>query len=86
MIKAGKSPSTRLIVSTTVATTYITKDQRQDLIDRYMECWFDTESFSIEEAAEDEGLELRAEFESMNNSQLMAEIKASGWSFRGIDY
>ena len=69
-----------------MATTYITKDRRQSLIDQYMECWFDTESFSTEEAAEEEARELRSEFMSMNNSQLMAEIKASGWSFRGIDY
>jgi len=62
-----------------MATTYINKARRQSLIDQYMECWFDTESYSTEEAAEDEGREMRAELESMNNSQLMADIKASGW-------
>jgi|LakMenE18May11ns_1017448.scaffolds.fasta_scaffold7736653_1 hypothetical protein len=63
-----------------MATTYINKAQRQTLIDQFMECWFDTESYSTEDAAEEEGREMRAELESLNNSQLMAEIKKSEWS------
>jgi hypothetical protein len=63
-----------------MTTTYINKAQRKNLIDQYMECWFDTESFSTEAAAESEGSEMRAELESMNNSQLMAEIRSSGWN------
>lgn len=62
-----------------MATTYITKDRRQSLIDQYMDCWFDTQSYSTEDAAEDEGREMRTELESMNNSQLMAEVQSSGW-------
>jgi hypothetical protein len=62
-----------------MATTYITKDRRQSLINQYMECWFDTESYSTEEAAEGEGREMRAELESMNNSRLVAECRSTGW-------
>lgn len=62
-----------------MASTYITKERRQDLIDQYMDCWFGTESYSEESAAEAEGAEMRSELESMNNSKLMAEIEASGW-------
>ena len=60
-----------------MATTYITKDRRQFLIDEYMEFWFDTESYSTEDAAEEEGREVRTELESMNNSRLVAHIEAS---------
>ena len=48
-----------------MATTYITKAQRQNLIDQYEEC------------AEDMGEEFdRARLESLNNTALIAECKA----------
>jgi hypothetical protein len=62
-----------------MTTTYINKTRRQNLIEQYMECWFDTQSYSIEAAAESEGRWMRDQLEAMNNSQLVAECKASGW-------
>jgi len=62
-----------------MATTYINKARRQDLIEQYMDCWFDTQSYSTKDAAESEGQWMRGQLEAMNNSQLVAECKASGW-------
>jgi len=62
-----------------MATTYITKARRQDLIDQYMDCWFDTQSYSTEAASESEGQWMRGQLEAMNNSQLVAECQRSGW-------
>jgi hypothetical protein len=62
-----------------MATTYINKARRQDLIEQYMDCWFDAESYSTKDAAESEGQWMRGQLEAMNNSQLVAECKASGW-------
>jgi len=64
-----------------MATTYITKARRQDLIEQYIDCFMDTHSYSTEEAAEQEAAEWRQALESMNNSQLIAEFHANGWSF-----
>ena len=54
-----------------MATTYITKARRQELIDEYMECYEETGGEDI--AAEE------ASLKAMSNSELVAEIKASGW-------
>ncbi len=62
-----------------MATTYINKTRREDLIEQYMDCWFDTHSYSTEDAAEEEGRWMRGQLESMNNSQLVAECRSSGW-------
>ena len=62
-----------------MATTYITKARRQDLIEQYMDCWFDTCSYSTEENAEIEGEWMRGQLEAMNNSQLVAECSSLGW-------
>jgi hypothetical protein len=62
-----------------MTTTYINKARRQDLIEQYMECWFDTHSYSTEADAESEGRWMRDQLEAMNNSQLVAECKAIGW-------
>lgn len=62
-----------------MATTYISKARRADLIEQYMDCWMDTQSYSSEEDAEAEAAEMRQELEAMNNSRLLAECKASGW-------
>ena len=59
--------------------TYLSAAKRADLIAQYMDCWFDTQSYSTEEAAEQEGAEMQAELEALPNPQLHAEIKASGW-------
>jgi hypothetical protein len=67
------------LASQLMTTTYITKARRQDLIEQYMDCWFGTESYSTEDAAESEGQWMRSQLEAMNNSQLVAECKASGW-------
>ena len=62
-----------------MTTTYINKARREDLIEQYMECWSDTHSYSTEDAAEEESRWMRGQLESMNNSQLVAECRASGW-------
>ena len=62
-----------------MATTYITKTRRAELINEFMECWHETESYSSEDRAEAEGVQYRADLEAMNNSELVAEITASGW-------
>ena len=62
-----------------MATTYINKARRQDLIEQYMDCWLETESWESEETAERDEAEMRQELQAMNNSQLVAECQASGW-------
>lgn len=62
-----------------MATTYINKARRQDLIEQYMDCWMETCSYSCEESAEEEAIWMRKELEAMNNSQLVAECEANGW-------
>ena len=66
-----------------MTSTYISKDRRSELIDEFMDCWMDTESY---DGCQLEGLtpeqsaaQMRSLLESMNNSQLVAEIKSSGW-------
>ena len=54
-----------------MATTYITKARRAELIDEYMECYEETGGEDIADE--------RASLEAMNNSELVAEITASGW-------
>jgi hypothetical protein len=62
-----------------MATTYISKARRQDLIEQYMDCWLDTCSYSTEDNAETEGQWMRGQLEAMNNSQLVAECESSNW-------
>jgi len=62
-----------------MTTTYITKARRQDLIEQYMDCWFETCSYSTEANAETEGQWMQQQLEAMNNSQLVAECETSGW-------
>ena len=62
-----------------MASTYISKARRAELIDEFMECWQETESYSTPEAADDEARQYRADLEALSNPDLVAEIKASGW-------
>ena len=62
-----------------MASTYISKARRAELIDEFMDCWIDTESFSTPETADDEARQYRADLEALSNPDLVAEIKASGW-------
>ena len=62
-----------------MTTTYINKARRQDLIEQYMNCWLETESWESEATAEEDEAWMRQELEAMNNSQLVAECQASGW-------
>ena len=62
-----------------MATTYITKARRAELIDQFMDCWFETQSYSSEDQAEAEGAQYRADLEAMNNSELVAAINEYGW-------
>tara|TARA_B100000925_G_C21959125_1_gene452558 strand:+ start:263 stop:472 length:210 start_codon:yes stop_codon:yes gene_type:complete len=66
-----------------MTSTYISKARRSELIDEYMDCWIETESW---DGCEQHGVtpeqatsQMRSQLESMNNSQLIAEIKASSW-------
>jgi hypothetical protein len=60
--------------------TYLSAAKRDYLIDRYMECWYDTESYSTEDKADEEAAELRAYFSALPNPQLYKEMKETGWS------
>ena len=62
-----------------MASTYISKARRAELIDEFMDCWIDPESFSPPETADDEPRQYRADLEALSNPDLVAEIKASGW-------
>lgn len=62
-----------------MASTYISKARRAALIDEFMECWIETESYSTPEAADDEARQYRADLAALSNPDLVAEIKASGW-------
>ena len=62
-----------------MASTYISKARRAELIDEFMDCWIDTESYSTPESADDEARQYRADLEALSNPDLVAEIKASGW-------
>jgi hypothetical protein len=62
-----------------MASTYISKARRAELIDEFMDCWIDTESYSNPETADDEARQYRADLEALSNPDLVAEIKASGW-------
>ena len=62
-----------------MASTYISKARRAELIDEFMECWLETESYSTPEAAEAEARDYRQGLHATPNPQLVAEIKASGW-------
>ena len=62
-----------------MASTYISKARRAELIDEFMDCWIDTESYSTPETADDEARQYRADLEALSNPDLVAEIKASGW-------
>jgi hypothetical protein len=62
-----------------MATTYISKARRAELIEEFMDCWMETESYSTPEAADDEAHQYRADLAALSNPDLVAEIKASGW-------
>ena len=62
-----------------MATTYINSAKRTQLIDEYMDCWFDTCSYSSEDYAESEAVYVRQQLESMNNSELVNLISSTGW-------
>ena len=62
-----------------MASTYISKARRAELIDEFMDCWMETESYSTPEAADDEARKYRADLAALSNPDLVAEIKASGW-------
>lgn len=54
-----------------MASTYLSKADRKSLIDEYIDCYEDT-------GGDDPDGE-RERLESMNNSELIKEIKSSGW-------
>ena len=62
-----------------MATTYISKARRAELIDEFMDCWIETESYSTPEAAESEGRQYREDMHAMPNPELVAHIRDSGW-------
>ena len=59
--------------------TYISKERRQELIEQYLDCWWDTCSYSTEAEAEEEAKWMQEQLDAMNNSQLVAEIEGTGW-------
>ena len=59
--------------------TYISKERRQELIEQYLDCWWDTCSYSTEAEAEGEAKWMQEQLDAMNNSQLVAEIEGTGW-------
>lgn len=62
-------------------STYINKETRSKLINQYLDCWFDTESYSKESEAESEAALIKSQLEALNNSELLKEIKSTGWEF-----
>jgi hypothetical protein len=64
-----------------MATTYINSDRRADLINQYMDCWFETCSYASEETMDTEAAWKRQQLVAMNNSQLVAECNSTGWGF-----
>ena len=58
-------------------TTFLTAAERTALIAEYMDCWLETESWA--ENKELEAQALQAELEAMNNSELVKEIRSTGW-------
>jgi hypothetical protein len=61
--------------------TYITKAERTRLIDSYLDCWMETESYvlSDDETPEMAEARYRTTLESMNNVQLVEELESAGW-------
>ena len=62
-----------------MASTYISKARRAELIDEFMECWIETESYSSPETAGAESLAYRQAMHRMANPELVAHIRESGW-------
>jgi hypothetical protein len=65
-----------------MATTYITKSRREDLIEQYLDCWWETHSYSTEEQSETEAFWVRNQLEAMNNSELVSYVTESGWGIK----
>jgi hypothetical protein len=61
-------------------STYLSAAKRANLIDQYMECWYDTESYNTEDKVDKEEGEMRAYFSALPNPQLYKETKETGWS------
>jgi predicted GTPase len=63
-----------------MASTYLTKTKRAQLIDQYVDCWWDTAGYQ-DASDQDEACPdyVRNQLEAMNNSELVAFIKSSGW-------
>ena len=54
-----------------MASTYLSKEDRKSYIDEYIDCY--------EETGGDDPDTERTRLESLNNSDLIKEIKATGW-------
>ena len=54
-----------------MASTYLSKEDRKSYIDEYIDCYEDTDG-------DDPDAE-RERLEAMNNSELIKEIKSTGW-------
>ena len=52
---------------------YLTKDQRADLIAQYIECFLETGG------SEEDALSTENSLLKMSNTQLISEIRESGW-------
>jgi hypothetical protein len=63
----------------TSTSIYLSAAKRADLIDQYMDCWYETQSYSTEDKADEEGAAMRAHLSALPNPELYREIKASGW-------
>jgi hypothetical protein len=61
---------------------YITKSKREDLIDQYLDCWWDTESYELAQTADSEAFYLKQKLEAMNNSELVSYVTESGWGIK----
>lgn len=61
--------------------TFLSKAERSQLIDSYLDCWMETESYVLidDETPEMAEARCRKALESMNNSRLIEEFESSGW-------
>ena len=61
--------------------TFLSKAERARLIDSYLDCWMETESYVLtdDETPEMAEARCRTTLEAMNNSRLVEELESSGW-------
>jgi hypothetical protein len=65
-------------------TIYLSAAKRTQVIDQYMECWHDTESYSSRDKADEEAAEMRAFLVALPNPKLYEEVKSNGWLYQGV--